>query len=140
MHIDGAASRITNNVGIISATLTTIQATIPAGLGQTLDAKFTIPRNKTGYMTAFAASIYKGAVGSLADLTIKQTKFAQSGSAGSVTEHYTSLATDGSSHIHHPFRPYKVFEQEVDIWMRVEAVYSASPEITGAFDLILVDN
>ena len=143
MHLDGAASRVTNNVGTITATAqtdNTVQSTISIGLGQSLQAIYTIPNGKTGYMTHFSATIYKSAVGALANMTLRQTKFAGPDGSGSVTEHYFSLATDGSSHITHHFNPYKVFEEKTDVWMRCEATSANTVQITGAFDIILVDN
>jgi hypothetical protein len=143
MHIDGSASRITNNVGNITATAVTdgtVTAQITAALGQTLMAIYTIPDGKTGLMTSFSASIFKGAVGALADITLRQTKFAGPDGAGGVTEHYLSLATDGASYVQHQFSPYKVFQERTDVWMRCETSSANDISITGAFDIILVNN
>jgi hypothetical protein len=143
MHIDGAASRVTNNVGNITATAqtdNTVQGQISIGIGQTLQAIYTIPNGKTGYMTQFSSTIFKGAVGALANMTLRQTKFAGPDGSGSVTEHYFSLATDGSSHVVHRFEPNKPFEEKTDVWMRCEASSTNDVQITGAFDIILVDN
>jgi hypothetical protein len=143
MHIDGAASRVTNNVGNITATAQvdgTVTAQITIGLGQTLMAIYTIPNNKTGFMTSFSSSIFKSAVGALANMTLRQTKFAGPNGAGSIVEHYCSLATDGTSSFTRPFLPYKVFEERTDIWVRCETASANTTQITGAFDIILVDN
>lgn len=142
MHTDGAASRTVNNVGIIKATAVTdatVTAQINAANGQTLMAIYTIPKGKIGCMTHFSATIYKSAVGALANMSLRQTKFASQDGAGSIISHTFGIATDGSSHIHHPFIPYKRFEPETDVWLRVEAVSAASPDMTASFDVILVD-
>jgi hypothetical protein len=144
MHIDGAAIRTVNNEGNITATTNDVAATvtaqITAALGQTLMAIYTIPDGKTGLMTSFSASIFKGAVGALADITLRQTKFAGPDGAGCVTEHYLSVATDGASYVQHQFSPYKVFEERTDVWMRCETSSANDIAITGAFDIILVNN
>jgi hypothetical protein len=143
IHIDGAASRITNNVGNISATAVTdgtVTAQINATNGQTLMAIYTIPAGKTGFMTNFSAGINKTAVGALANMSLRQSKFAAPDGAGCVTEHYFSLSTDGSSKIQHFFSPYKVFEERTDIWIRCESVTANDTDITAAFDLIIKDN
>lgn len=143
MHIDGAVSRTDNNIGIISATAAvdgTVTAQINAGNGQTLMAIYTIPNGKTGCMTHFSSTIFKGAVGALSNSTLRQTKFAGPDGAGSIIEHYFGMATDGNSHVHHPYGPYKRFEEKTDVWLRGDTVTANDTEITGAFDIILVDN
>lgn len=143
MHIDGAVSRIASNIGNLTATAATdatVQSTISAGLGQSLQAIYTIPRGKTGLLTHFSATILKTAVGAFANMTIKQTKFAKQGTAGSVTEHFFSLSTSGSSHVSHHFNPHKVFEEQTDVWIRCESVSANTTAITAAFDIILIDN
>lgn len=143
MHADGAASRVVSNVGDITAIAQidgTVTAQISVGNGQTLMAIYTIPAGKTGYMTRFSSTINRSNVGALANLTLRQTKFAALDGAGSIVEHYFSLATDGSSHITHMFFPYKVFRERTDIWIRCESVTAANTSITGAFDIILVNN
>jgi hypothetical protein len=143
MHTDGADGRTTNNVGIITATAAvdgTVTAQINAANGQTLMAIYTCPNGYTCYITDFSASIYKAAVGALANMSLRQTKFAGQGLAGSIVEHTFGLATDGSSFINHPFNPYKVFQEKTDIRMRAEAVSAANCDITGAFEMILVKN
>jgi hypothetical protein len=143
MHIDGAASRILNNVGTITATAqvdATVTAQISIGNGTTLMAIYTIPAGKTGYMSNFSTTINKGAVGGLANMSLRQTKFAGPDGAGSIVEHYFSLATDGSSNVHRPFRPHKEIKERTDVWIRCESVTANDIDITGAFDIILVDN
>ncbi|MCK5615625.1 hypothetical protein KAR91_77890 [Candidatus Pacearchaeota archaeon] len=143
MHIDGAVSRTANNVGIITATAAvdgTVTAQINATNGQTLMAIYTIPNGKTGCMVHFSSTIFKGAVGALSNSTLRQTKFAGPDGAGSIIEHYFGMATDGNSHVHHPYGPYKRFEEKTDIFMRADTVTANDTEVTGAFDIILVDN
>jgi hypothetical protein len=143
MHTDGADGKTTNNVGIITATAAvdgTVTAQINAANGQTLMAIYTCPNNYTCYMTDFSSSIYKSAVGALANMSLRQTKFAGQGLAGSIIEYTFGLATDGSSFVNHPFIPYKIFQEKTDIRMRAEAVSAANCDITGSFELILVKN
>lgn len=141
MHLDGAASRIINNEGTITATAQvdgTVTAQINIGNGQTLMAIYTIPAGKTGYMTNFTATINRTAVGALANMSLRQTKFAALDGSGSIVEHFFSLATDGSSSIYHPFKPEKVFQERTDIWIRCESVTATNTDITGSFDIKLV--
>jgi hypothetical protein len=143
MHTDGAASRITNNVGNITATAqvdATVTAQITAALGQTLTTFYTVPAGKTGYIPHFYGSIRQPTVGSFAELSLRQTKFAVPDGAGSIVEHYIGLATDGSSYVPQEFRPYKVFYERTDVWIRCESVSANNTSIDAGFDIILVDN
>ena len=142
MHLDGAADRTVNNEGTITVTAAvdgTVTSQMNIGNGQTLGTPYTIPNGKIGCMVLFSATAYKSAVGALVQMTLRQTKFAGPDGAGSIVEHYFSLATDGSSHIHHGFGPYKRFEQRTDIWQRAETASSDNVAVSGAFDIILVD-
>lgn len=143
MHSDGASSRSTTNVGEITATAqtdATVTAQVSAGKGQTLMAIYTVPAGKTAYMTKFYASLNKAGSAGTANVSLRQTKFAEVDGTGTIVEHYLGLGTAGSSIIEHKYTPYKRFEERTDIMMRAEEVSANDMDISGGFDLILVDN
>lgn len=143
LHNDGAASRTVSNVGNITATAVTdatVTAQINAGNGGTGMAMYTVPKGKTAYMTNFYGSMTQKTAANSADITLRQTKFAGPGGAGSVVEHFESVNNAGTSHFQNFFIPYKRFEEQTDIWVRCDEVTANATSISAGFDLILVDN
>lgn len=143
-HLDGAASRENSNIGPITATAqvdSTITAKIDIGQGQTLMAIYTVPRGKRAYMVNVWGSLNRaGGSGTFADLSIREFPFAMYGYSGNRTRHFGSIAADGSNTFDKPFKPFKMFEAESDIILRVESVSAGNADISGGYDLILVDH
>lgn len=145
MHSDGAVDRNTSNVGNITATAqtdATVTAQITAGKGQTLMAVYTVPAGKTAFMRSMNASINKqgATVGAMADVELWVTPFATIGASGSRLADYFGIAVDGSSYVPRIYSPPKCFEEQTDIWVRVESVTDSNTDISAGFDLILVNN
>jgi hypothetical protein len=145
MHTDGSASRIANNIGIIKATAqtdATVTAQINASNGQTGMAIYTVPAGKIACLTNTLTSINRvgKAAGALANTTLRQTKFAALDGAGSVAAEYSSLAIEGTSSVPRKYEPYKRFEQQTDIFGRIEDVTDDNTSVSMSFDIILVDN
>jgi len=143
-HIDGAADRDNTNIGVIDATAQTdgtVTARIKEGKGSTLMAIYTVPRGKRALMTAWEGSLnQKGGGTALASLALKEYPFASVGKAGNRLEHVMGLSEAGVNNNRHPFLPFKLFEAETDIMVTVDTVSASNTNITGGFDLILVDH
>lgn len=144
MHIDGAASRITTNAGVITATAVTdatVTAQINASVGTTFMAIYTVPRGKNAYMLNLWSSVNRSgnAAQAMADMAILETPFAETGLTGTRSIHYWALAINGSNQHQHFFQPYRKFEQITDIIVRCEGVTDNNMDISSGFDLILVD-
>lgn len=141
MHIDGAASRTVTNEGDISATAqtdATVTAQINAGNGQTGMAIYTVPSNKTAYMTQVFADLVQSKA-SVARLSVRETPMASIDGLGSRIQHFFGLE-NGSGHYHHTFKPYKKFLSNTDIFVRIDEVSANDMDISAGFDIILVDN
>ena len=142
MHIDGAASRTVTNVGDISATAqtdATITAQINAGNGQTGTTVYTVPKGKTAFITNVYANLVRGK-SAVASMTLRITPIANIDGAGSRAIHYFGLDSAGGSNFQQHFVPYKKILANTDIWLRVDEVTANDMDISGGFDLILVDN
>jgi len=144
LHTDGAASRVTSNIGNITATAqtdNTVTAYMAAGKGQTQQAIFTTPRGKTGYITNFYSGIRRptGSSNASAEVVLRESPFASVNGAGSREIHHMNLTATGNSYFTRIFEPYREIPPETDIYLRCEAVSDANTEIMGGFDIILVD-
>jgi hypothetical protein len=143
MHIDGAKDRNTVNAATVTCTAQTdltITAQINPGNGQTLMAIYTVPRGCRAYMVNLYGNLNRaGGVGTFADISIREVPFASVSGSGNRLKHFGSLGTDGSGFWERQFRPFKEFDAESDIILRVESVSAGNADISGGFDLILVD-
>jgi len=145
MHVDGAKNRSYTNIGVITATSnvnSTVTAQINSGNGQTLMAIYTIPAGKTAYMTNFYAGINRlvGVTTASANIIIVEQPIATVNGVGTRTKHFFSVAQNGTSNYSHSFMPYKKFLANTDIIMRVISVSDNNTDISGGFDLVLIDN
>lgn len=144
IHIDGAAGRTVSNVGVITATAQTdgtVTAQMNAGEGQTLMAVFTVPADKTFYMTKWSATINRPAAttGAMATLSVNETPFASVDGSGSRVRDRRDISVEGSSVKGRVYDPPKVFLPQTDIWIRVENVTKNDTVISSGFDGYLID-
>ncbi len=127
------------NEGTITATADTdgtVTAQITIGNNQTLMTQFMVPANTKGYMTNFNGTLKKtGGVAKFADIFLMSKAF---GEVWRVRES-GSLASDGQNKFSHPFKPEKVFEAKEIIELRANPSSDAQ-DVSGSYDLILVDN
>lgn len=129
------------NAGAITATAqtdATVTASIAAGAGQTLMAVYTVPTAKTAYMTLFYTSINYPAAAA-AEIRLYARGPVDTADAPRRLRHITGVFSDGGS-VHTYFQPPKVFVQKTDIWLQVTSVTNDNTDISGGFDLYLVDN
>lgn len=133
------------NEGLITAfstDTTTLQAVIPNSgdlHNQTEMAVFSVPRNKTGFITHYYGSMNAESPGAAsdpaADLELAVCPF------GEVFQikHEVGLVREGSSQLQHLFIPYLVIEEKSDIQVLAH-VTDDDTAISAGFDIILVDN
>lgn len=122
-----------DNAGIISATAVTdgtVTCTIPIGYNQSLYALYTIPRNKTGYMTDFYISI---------DPDVNATVTAQV-EVRNLNEVWAVKQiikiNDTLGHVEHEFNPPLEIKSKADV--KITVISSAINELVdGGFDIIL---
>jgi len=141
MHNDLCGSAGTN-VGVIQAEAAddnTVTCAVPAGVGQSELAHFTIPRGKEGYVLGYYVSVTKSGGGAqAADVFLMFNKFAPVNSVGAIKQHGIGISTATEGYIYHEFRvPLRVREQ-VDVFMKANQV-SASMFIEAGFDLVMLD-
>lgn len=140
VHMHGANGNKTNvgNITVTADTDTTITAFIEADHGQTLMAFIHIPQGKTGYMTNYYATMYRGTkiANAMAQMQLVSNLW---GSDVELVEHAFALGATGGAFVKE-FKPYKKITQGTDVWMRCVEVTDDSSEISGGFDIILVDN
>lgn len=101
------------NVGTITATADTdssITAQIQPGAGQSQMAIYGIPSTHTGYMVNYYGSFAKsgGASGGI-DVSLLYNPEPNNELTNFLVKHTQSLRSDGTSHFHHPFRPFNKF-------------------------------
>lgn len=131
-----------NNIGTILAVAAvdgTTSAQISPGVGSTLMAIYTVPRNKTGYITSFYAAVVPGIA---APDTLVELHFRvgiDTPEPALQTRHVLGLLPTGSSTAQHSFLPYKIAREKTDILLHATATMN-NTDITGGFDIILVDN
>ena len=106
-----------------------IYAEIPAQYNQTMMAVYTIPANKTGYMTTFYASPDSQAS--------FQTQLMCGNSDGIMRVRNQLHAFQTQAMFN--YRPYLKIDEKTDVELRC-AVGTANTEFGGGFSLILIDN
>lgn len=132
-----------SNVGIITATADTdgtITAQINADAGQTQMGIYGIPSTQTAYMTKYYASFNKsgGATGAI-DFSLLVNPEPDAELTNFIIKHTQGLISSGDSLLPHPFQPY--FRIPGPAIIKLQAVGSANDlDLSGGFDLILVDN
>lgn len=130
-----------SNVGTITATADTdgtVTAQINAGEGQTQMAIYGIPSISTGYMTGWYSST-NGSVNVDADVEIVYNPEPDAQLTNFLTKETNSIRGSGSSFIYHPFAPYKSFPGPGILKIQATSD-TANSDISGGFDMILVDS
>jgi len=108
-------------------------AIITAGNNQTLMAIYTIPANKTGYMTGFYASVNPATNLNPTSNPIRLWARDNANGYARQLKHVEGL-TLGSEH--HHFNPYYKFTAKTDIFLTAQPVGKAA-DVSAGFDLIL---
>jgi len=144
MHADLTGSNDTN-VGVITATAVTdgtVTAQINAGNGQTLMAHYTVPRNKTGYITTWNVTLGKagGSATAQAECSLRYSKFSPLNTVGSIIQGVMNPYLAGSSSISRNYTPYKVVHEYTDVFIRIDEVTDNSSHITAEFDMIITND
>lgn len=134
------------NAGLITITYKTAATTaavITAGYGQTLMAIYTVPAGMTGLLLEVYATInssLNNAAGSRANISLRMRAGADLSTAPLQVKHIESIVIDGNSSMRKQFLlPLKV-DAKTDIILRVDSVSDNDSDITGGFDILLIDN
>jgi hypothetical protein len=131
IHRAFMATAITNNVNQGDITITVDSKTgayISAGYGQTLQALYTIPRNKRGYLMSFD-------VGTSKDLELEAKIMARPINGN--TFQTKAFATLRGGAFRKEYLIPEVLTEKTDIEMRVKS--SATSSVSGGFELLLED-
>ena len=130
------------NVGLITATAATdatITASILAGQGQTQMAVYGIPSTQKAYMTAYYASVLKAAAALTCAVSLLVNPEPDAELINFLVKHTNGLDTAGTSYMRHKFEPYFGITGPAIVKLQVNA-NKADSDVSGGFDLILVDN
>lgn len=120
----------------------TQQAIVTAGNNQTLMAIYSVPADKTAYITNYYGSIIgdAGPPATIPDFVLFRlwNRDNINGYAPQL-KHEHGVAITGDSMLHHAFKPYLKVTEKTDIWLE------ATPDgddayVSAGFDMILVDN
>lgn len=128
------------NAGTITATATgdgTVTAQIQPSNNQTLMAIYTVPIDRTLYLTGYYAALNSaGGASALADVNL----VSRSTGADSVfrTRHVLGIISTGSSYWHHEFEVPLVMSGLADI--KVQAIGGTNLDVSGGFQGVLVYN
>jgi len=120
----------------------TQQAIVQAGNNQTLMAIYTVPNNKTAYITKYYGTIIgeAGPPAVLPDYVLfKLWNRDNANGYAAQLKHQVGVASAGTSIIEHEFKPYVKVTEKTDIYM------AALPDgddayVSAGFDMILVDD
>jgi len=141
VHIHGAGSNNTNvgNLTLTAAVDLTKTAQISVGMGRTLMAFTTIPAGKKAHIVKYYTSLNRaGAIrDAQMDLSLRIRLWGDY-SDGEEVIHYLGAAVNGGI-VEHDFKPYFVINEMTDLWIRIESVTDNDTDVSGGFDLILVD-
>lgn len=142
-HIDLAGSANVNvgDISIIADTDATTSAYIAAGDGQTLQLFYSVPNNKTAFMTNISMGTHRiGPVANtMASASLRTTTFIPEGNID-IVEDTLATVLRGTTTSQKFYEPYKIFKQRTDIWLQVDYVSDNNINVSGSFDIILIDN
>ena len=130
------------NVGAITATAATdgtSTAIIRAGEGQTQMAIYGIPSTVTAYMPCYYVSVVKRAAALATEITLLVNTTPDTELINFLTKHTIGLETEGTSYIKHCFFPFFKITGPAIIKIKAESS-TGGTDVSGGFDLILVDN
>jgi hypothetical protein len=131
------------NVGTITATAAgdaTVTAQIQPGEGQTQMAIYGIPSIQTAYMTNFYASVLRSnAATAFVDLRLLFNPSPNINTVVWLVKHSLGIQTTGANPHVHPYNPYNKFTGPGILKLQA-AGSTDNLDVSGGFDLILVDN
>lgn len=143
ISLTAGSSRV--NEGIINATAQTdgtVTAQINVGKGQTLMAIYTVPNGKTAYIKKGFTGINKqgSTSGAMADMAFKYMPDADTANSSWRTAWEGGLSVEGTSFITFDYSLTPSFTEKTDIKLNCIEVTDSGSDISGGFDLILIDN
>ena len=104
-------------------------------------AIYSVAASKTAYITGYYASLNKDAGGGDPDVVIRMWVKDNANSYEAQLKHLLGLDADAGSHFQHQFFPYYKVTEKSDIYLTVQNLSgTATADVSGGFDLILVDN
>lgn len=129
-------------VGATGVAAATASGIIQAGNNQTLMAIYTIPANKTAYITNYYATLNKASGGgSTLGALIKLWAIDNANSYVKQIKHIAGVDANANSAYIHDFFPYFKATEKTDIYIdATNQSGSVVGDISAGFDLILVDD
>lgn len=127
----------TSQVRVHNAAETQDYAIIGTGLNQTEMAIYTVPANKTAFMTNYYAHHNPKTGNNFTKCPIKIWAKDNANVYERQQKHVTGLAEDGW--FQHNFKPYPKFTEKTDIYITAQPT-GADADISAGFDLYIVDN
>ena len=108
---------------------------------QTQMAIYTVPANKTAYMTKYYASLNKAGGGGDPDGVLKMYTYDRANNYTYQLKHTLGLDANANSQIEHDFKPYFKITEKTDIEMYFKNDSgTATADVSAGFDLIVVDD
>lgn len=143
MKVIPQASSTSANIGTITATAAvdaTVTAQIQPGEGQTQMAIYGIPSIQTAYMTQFYGSVLRtNAAAAFVDARLLFNPIPNINTVVYLVKHSLGIQTTGANPFVHPYSPYNKFEGPGILKLQA-AGSTDNLDVSGGFDLILVDN
>ena len=131
----------TQNVELRNVGGGTTYALITAGNNQTLMAIYTVAANKTAYLNNYWASLNKDSGGGDPDVVIKMWHQDNENGYAPQLKHLLGLDANAASHFAHSFIPPMVVTEKTDIYLTATNLSgSATADVSGGFDMVLVDD
>ena len=140
-NIKVTASVVTDqDIRVHNAGETQDYAIVLAGNNRTLMAVYTVPNGKTAYMTNMFGYVNPGG-GSPLTLDIKLWERDNDNNYEKQLSHSLGIRGDVDTYgeFQHMFLPYEKFTQKTDIFIQA-TTSGATVDVSGGFDLIIVDN
>ncbi len=140
--ISGIANTNVGDISINGISDLTTTAFIAAADGKTMQSFFTVPNGKTAFMTNFTLGVHRLS-GPDANVMVAaelkaNTHIPQSNSE--TVEDTIACVMRGDSFTTKEYNPYKVFKARTDIWMDIVFASSNNLNVSGSFDIILIDD
>ena len=128
-------------VGATGMAAATAKGIITAGNNQTLMAIYTVPANKTAYITNYYASLNKDSGGGDPDVVIKMWHIDNTNGYAKQIKHVLGIDSDATSQFSHFFDPYYKVTAKTDVYLDCTNLSAtATADVSGGFDLYLVDD
>lgn len=135
----GSGGTNAGNITATAVTDATVTAQISIGKGQTLMAIYGIPSIQTLYVVQWYIAMNRAQVSAAnADMDLLVMESADQSDSGFVDKHHLGLATAGSSHAPHEFKPRFPVTGPAIVKVQVENVSANSTDISAGFDGVLV--